>query len=82
MNSDKGDPRIREKDLVEIVIRGAPNTGKTTLARIIEDELREAGWERVIVEDAPPSPSEKPPFQERLKRNMQRQIAIRVEVLK
>jgi tRNA uridine 5-carbamoylmethylation protein Kti12 len=69
-------------DPVEVIVRGRPNTGKTSLARFIEEELRKIGYRSVrVVSDTPPM-ANKPEFAERLRRNMaERPVHIRVELL-
>jgi uridine kinase len=69
--------------MLEIVIRGSHDTGKTTVANLIKMMLEESGYKSVQVADTPPLPdAKKPPFQERLNRNRQRPIKIRVELVK
>jgi DNA helicase TIP49 (TBP-interacting protein) len=64
---------------LRIIIRGEPDSGKTTVANLIRDYLITTGFETVALGDLPPlSPDKKPPFPERLARNLRRPIYIRV----
>ena len=68
---------------VSIIIRGPHNSGRTTLAHIISESLKEAGYDGVMVMDTQPLPAEeKPKFWERFQLNKQRRIAISVELVK
>jgi len=68
---------------LHIIVRGEPDSGKTTVANLIGDYLTTTGFETVALVDLPPlPPDEKPPFPERLARNLKRPIYIRVELKK
>lgn len=68
---------------LEIVIRGRADTGKTTVASLLREHLLDSGFTKVTFEDVPsPNPQDKSPFPERLARNMNRPIRIRVELVK
>lgn len=63
---------------LKITITGAPNTGKTTAARLIQLALEEAGYTAVTVTDAPPC-RDKGAFEERWARNKAQPVEIVVE---
>lgn len=67
---------------VDIVIRGPHDSGRTTLAHVIENFLEENGYEHVSVKDTPPLPQEqKAAFWDRFTRNrVLRPIQISVEL--
>ncbi len=66
-------------DKVTINIIGKADTGKTTIARLIEEKLRdELKFENVEVHDIPPSTDEKKPVSERVERMRKRKVIIRV----
>ena len=69
-------------DPVTIIIRGAHDTGKTTLASLIKLFLDENGYRHVKLEDTPPLPEDqKARFWDRFTRNRDRRPArIRVEL--
>jgi len=45
-------------DPVTVIIRGKHDTGKTSLARLIENFLKETGYRHVEFEDTPPLPAQ------------------------
>jgi len=56
-----------------VVVRGEHDSGKTTVARLIEAYLRRCGYRQVTVADVPALPDEeKPDYQVRLARNQER----------
>lgn len=68
---------------VTIVVRGKHDTGKTTVARLIEEMLRESGFSDVQVHDLPPLPHDmKDRFIDRFERNRERPVRIVVELEK
>jgi len=67
---------------ITLTVRGPHNTGRTTLARLVEEALREHGYTDVRFRDQPPLPhDQKPDFQERFPVNQQRPILIVVETV-
>lgn len=68
---------------LEIIVRGRADSGKTTVASILREHLTDSGFSKITFEDVPsPNPLDKSPFPERLARNMNRPIRIRVELIK
>lgn len=67
---------------VTITIKGEHDSGKTTLARLLEQFLDEHGYRHVAVTDLPPlSHDQKDRFSERFERNRNlRPVVIRVEL--
>lgn len=66
---------------VSIIIEGPHDTGRTTLARLIEDFLQQNGFCDVNVRDTEPLPVEqKDRFYARLERNRTRPISIVVRL--
>jgi hypothetical protein len=62
---------------LRITVAGLPNSGKTTVARLIEDSLKGLGFTDISVEDVDPTPN-KPVFAERLRATLNRKITIYV----
>lgn len=65
---------------LKIIVRGEPNTGKTTAARLIQLALEEAGYVDVHVHDLPAVRHGKGEFAARWERNKQAPVEIVVEV--
>lgn len=73
----------RAPEGIEIIIRGAPDRGKTTIAYILQELLREAGYCDVTVQDVAPLPAEmKGRWWDRFQKAQCRPVRIRVEVVK
>lgn len=69
-------------ETLEIVVRGAHDTGKTTVASLIRMALEEAGFRFVRLEDVEPLPhDQKSRFPDRLERNRGRPVVVRVELV-
>ena len=67
---------------IDIIIRGPHNTGRTTAAFLIEQKLKETGYENVTVEDPLPLPeSEKPDITDRFYKNREKPVRIKVELV-
>lgn len=66
--------------MITVVVRGKPNTGKTTAARLIQLALEEAGYTDVVVQDQPPVRHGKGAFEERWARNKAARVLVKVEV--
>lgn len=67
--------------MVTITVSAGPNQGKTTIARIIEDALREAGFVEVSVEDRDIPSLAKEPVAHRFEATKKRPVNIKVEQL-
>lgn len=71
----------KDAEMLKIIVRGPPDSGKTTTASLIADSLKEMGYQDVIVADIPGLPTEqKDDFPVRLKRTHQRPVRIEVEL--
>lgn len=66
------------RDELKIIVVGATNTGKTTVARLIEESLRANGFRRVEVKDLDPSPN-KDHIMARIAATKERKISIEVQ---
>jgi len=60
-----------------VLVVGPPNTGKTTVARIIEEALQNYGFSDIKVEDQDPSP-DKEAIAIRFEKTKNRHILIKV----
>ena len=68
-------------DILEIIIRGPHDSGKTTVASLLRDALKELGFREVQLQDTPPlPPDKKDSFSIRLGRTLRRPVRIRVEL--
>ena len=68
-------------DGVEIIIRAPHNTGRTTLARFIEEKLKNEGYLDVTLKDTEPLPEDqKERFPNRMFKNMEKPVVIKVEL--
>jgi hypothetical protein len=66
---------------LQIIVRGAHDTGKTTVANFIKMFLLDEGFSDVVVKDVPPLPQDmKAELSERIRRNKERPIRITVEL--
>ena len=70
------------RDGLVITIAGAPNRGKTTVARLIEEALRKEGFEAVFVDDPGDETPGKAPIEERVAAMKKRPIVIQTFQLK
>lgn len=63
-----------------ITVAGTINTGKTTVARIIEEALLQYGFKSVVVQDLDPS-SNKEAIHTRIEKTKNRKVTIKVKQL-
>lgn len=79
---EKSEEPMKTLDPVTIIIRGKHDTGKTTLARLLEQFLQEHDYRHMAVTDLPPLPhDQKDRFSNRFERNRSlRPVIIRVEL--
>jgi len=68
-------------DGLEIIIRGAANSGKSTTAKFVEMALQEEGYVDVRLEDLPPSTTDKRKWKDRRQDTLKRPVTIRVELV-
>lgn len=66
---------------LKITVTGAPNSGKTTAARLIQLALEEAGYTDIHVTDLPPQPHGKGDFEARWAKNKTERVDIVVEAV-
>jgi adenylylsulfate kinase-like enzyme len=66
---------------VTITISAGPNQGKTTIARLIEEALREKGFSSVEVLDTKDSSSSKLPVAQRFEETKKRPVTIKVNTV-
>ena len=65
---------------LKIIVQGHTNTGKTTVARIIEEALQTYGFTDVTVKDLDAS-SDKEPISKRFEATKNRKVTIEVQQL-
>lgn len=63
-----------------ITVAGTINTGKTTVARIIEEALLQYGFKSVVVQDLDPS-ANKEAIHTRIEKTKNRKVTIKVKQL-
>jgi len=67
---------------IEIIIRGPHNTGRTTAAFLIQQKLREVGYDNVTVDDTKSlHESQKPDITDRFYKNREKPVRIKVELV-
>lgn len=63
-----------------VTVTGLPNTGKTSVARIIEEALKENGFQNVSVKDQDPTPG-KEGIVKRIQKTKKRKVRIEARKL-